>query len=95
VFPFHKTFSGAEQVAWADRGCRAASIGCLECKGVMADNVFRRMEPFRERRVEIAARPDRVREVLQDGAARARRIAGETMREVRGAMRLSLPGAGA
>jgi len=91
VFPFHTTFSSPEQIDWVDHGCRSASIGCIDCKTVMAENLFEAMRPFRERRAEIVSRPERVREVLGDGAARARRVASETMREVREAMKLVDP----
>lgn len=89
VFPFHKAFSSPEQIAWADRGCRTAGIGCVDCKTVMADNLFEAMKPFRERRAEVAAHPERLREILGDGAGCARRTAAETMREVREAMKIA------
>jgi len=88
LFPFHKTFSTAEQIAWVDQGCRSAGIGCLECKGVMADNLAAHLEPIQARRAEYAAHPEQVREILGDGAQRARRQAAETLRGVRSAMGL-------
>jgi tryptophanyl-tRNA synthetase len=39
--------------------------------------------PFRARRAELAADPDHVWDVLSDGAALARVIAGETLAEVK------------
>ena len=38
--------------------------------------------PLREKRLELAAKPEYIKEVLADGAARARVIARETMQEV-------------
>ena len=89
VFPFHRTFSTPEQIAWADHGCRTAEIGCTDCKTVMADNLFAKMRPFLDKRAEIASHPERVVEILQEGARKARQVAGETLAQVREAMKIS------
>jgi len=89
VFPFHKALSSPEQIAWVEQGCRTAGIGCLECKSVMADNLVARLEPLQARRREFAARPDTVRQILDEGARRARDIAAGTLEEVRKAMGLA------
>jgi tryptophanyl-tRNA synthetase len=44
------------------------------------------LAPIRARALELQARPERVDQILGDGAATARRLAGETMREVRARM---------
>ena len=46
------------------------------------------LAPFRDRRHELAKDPDRVLEVLHDGARRAKTIASQTMREVKEAVGL-------
>jgi len=48
----------------------------------------RELVPLRTRRAELDEHPERLKQVLGDGAAKARRIATETMREVRSAMGL-------
>jgi tryptophanyl-tRNA synthetase len=55
---------------------------------VLADNMIRALAPVRERALALQEQPDRVDELLADGAAAARRIAAETMREVRDRMGL-------
>jgi tryptophanyl-tRNA synthetase len=87
VFSLHKFFT-PERVAEIDRRCRAADIGCVECKGILADSINRDLAPFRGRRAELAARPGYVDEVLADGARRARAIARQTIGEVREKMGL-------
>jgi tryptophanyl-tRNA synthetase len=39
-----------------------------------------------ERREHMAARPDHLQEVLREGSARARRVASETLAEVKAAV---------
>ncbi len=88
VFTLHKVFTSKEDVEMINVECRRAGIGCVDCKKRFAENLNKALEPFRARRAELAAHPDRVTAVLDDGAARARAIAEKTMREVREAVQL-------
>jgi tryptophanyl-tRNA synthetase len=88
VYTMHKIFSSSEEVEMVDTACRRAGIGCVDCKKLLAKNLNCHLEPFRARRAEFASRPDYVRDVLNDGARRARVIAEETMQEVREAIHL-------
>jgi tryptophanyl-tRNA synthetase len=88
VFSMHKIFSPAEEVEMINKECRAAGIGCVDCKKRFAANLNKHLEPFRAKRAELASKPDYVTEVLNYGAKRARLIAQQTMIEVREAMQL-------
>jgi len=71
-----------------DRECRVAGIGCVDCKKMLLANIEPRLAPHAERRAQLAKDPDSVRDMLRDGAARARVLAQETMQRVRKAMHL-------
>ena len=88
VFTLHKSFTPAEEVAMINVECRRAGIACVDCKQRFAANLNKALEPFRAKRAELAAKPDLVQAVLDDGAARARAIAEKTMVEVRAAVQL-------
>jgi tryptophanyl-tRNA synthetase len=88
VFSMHKVFSSAEEIEMINRDCRTAALGCVDCKKRLAVNLNKNLQPFRENRDEIAARPQQVWDILHDGAKRARAIAEETMKEVRDAVQL-------
>lgn len=88
VFSMHKIFSPQDEVDMINVECRRAGIGCVDCKMRFAANLNKHLEPFRAKRAELASKPDYVTDVLNDGASRARVIAGETMVEVREAMAL-------
>jgi tryptophanyl-tRNA synthetase len=88
VFSLHKAYSTG-QVAEIERDCRGAAIGCVDCKKVFAANLNAGLAPLRERRAIFAERPELVQEILDDGAARARVIARETLGEVKEVMGLS------
>ena len=86
VFTLHKIFSSADEVEAINRDCRSAEIGCVDCKRLFAANLNKSLEPFRTRRAELEKDPDYVRDILLDGAKRAKLIASETMAEVREAI---------
>jgi tryptophanyl-tRNA synthetase len=88
VYSMHKIFSPTEEVEMVNVECRRAGIGCVDCKKRLAANLNTHLEPFRARRAELAARPDDVQDVLDDGGKRARVIAQKTMGEVREAIQL-------
>ncbi len=88
VFAMHRIFSPADQVASIDLECRRAGIGCVDCKQQFAGNLNDHLAPFRQRRSALAARPEQVWEILDDGEKRARAIAQATMAEVRQAIGL-------
>ena len=88
VFTMHKIFSSPDEVAMVNRECRRAGIGCVDCKLLYAKNLNANLVPFRTRRTELAKDPNYARDVLDDGARRARVIAEQTMLEVRQAVGL-------
>ncbi len=89
VWTLHQVYSSDATKAWVREGCTTAGIGCLECKQPVIDAVNAELAPIQARIKEIEAKPDYVREVLHDGCAKARRVAEETMLDVRQAMGLA------
>ena len=89
VWQFHLVYSTDDTRAWVEQGCRSAGIGCLECKQPVIDAVLAEQAPMRERAQRYLDDPTLVRNIVADGCEKARRLAHETMREVRDAMGLS------
>jgi tryptophanyl-tRNA synthetase len=87
IFSLHKFFTPG-RVDEVASDCRRAKIGCVECKKLLAANIASVLEPFRQKRAALVAKPNYVTEVLADGAARAQVIAEETIREVKQKMKL-------
>ena len=86
VGTMHKALSSDADNAWVREGCTTAGIGCVDCKQKLAANMQQHFVPYVERRAQLT--PERVREVLEHGAAKAREIAQRTMGEVRGKLGL-------
>ena len=90
VGDLHKIFSDQETLAKVYTGCRGASIGCIECKGWAADHLVAILNPMQERRRKYEDNPRLAWDILEAGSAHARQVADATMKEVRGAMGMSL-----
>ncbi|HEY4047066.1 MAG TPA: tryptophan--tRNA ligase [Acidobacteriaceae bacterium] len=91
VGDLHKVFSSQQTLERVYAGCRSAGIGCIECKGWVADAIVAELNPLQERRRHYEERPGLVNEILYAGSALARRRASETMQQVRAAAHLLEP----
>ena len=90
VFVYHDAFNpDSAEVDDLKTRYRAGKVGDVEVKQKLARALDAALGPLRERRAEVLARPGRVREILMDGSLRARRIAQETMEQVREAVGLA------
>jgi tryptophanyl-tRNA synthetase len=89
VWQLHKVYSDDMTKDWVMKGCKSAGIGCLECKQPVIDAILNEQAPMRERAQQYLDKPTLVREIVADGCGKARKLAQETMVEVRDAMGLS------
>ncbi|MCE2542511.1 MAG: tryptophan--tRNA ligase [Acidobacteria bacterium] len=89
VFTYHDAFNtDTAEVEDFKRRYREGTVGDVEVKRSLVGAINAVLDPLRERRAELLARPGRIREIVHDGSSRARAIARETMVEVREAVRL-------
>ncbi len=88
VWQLHLIYSEAQTQAWVNKGCRSAGIGCLECKQPLIDAILKEQQPILERAQKYLDDPTLLRAIIADGCDKARKVAHETMREVRDAMGL-------
>ena len=89
VWQFHLVYSDESTKQWVQQGCRSAGIGCIECKHPVIDAVLKEQEPMHERAQAYIDDPTLVRNIIADGCERARKLANETMRDVREAVGLN------
>jgi tryptophanyl-tRNA synthetase len=83
IYTMHRAFSPDQALKELDTGCRSASIGCIDCKRVLFKNMMAELTPIREKALSLKGHPDPVLDALRQGAAVCRRLAAETMAEVR------------
>jgi len=89
VWQLHEVYSDENIKQWVQHGCKTAGIGCIECKQPVIDGVLAELKPIQERAASYAEDPTLVKNIVAEGCERARKLARETMREVREAMGLN------
>jgi tryptophanyl-tRNA synthetase len=89
VWQLHLVYSDEQRRQWVQQGCRSAGIGCLECKQPVIDAVLEEQKPMRERAGIYVEDPTLVRNIIADGCEKARKLAQETLRDVREVMGLN------
>lgn len=87
LFPYYLIFAPDATQA-VRKECVSAERGCTDCKKQLAEELISYTEPLRRKRSEVLSEPGMIREILTEGARRARVVACETMREVREVIRL-------
>jgi len=88
VWQLHQIYSNEDTKQWVQKGCRSAGIGCIECKQPVISGVLEEQKPMRERAQLYLDDPSLVRNIIADGCEKARKLATETMRDVRDSMGL-------
>ena len=89
VFMYHDAFnSNLAEVEDLKARYRAGAVGDVEVKTKLAAAMNAVLDPMRERRAALLARPDRLREIAVEGSRKARIVAQETMGRVRDAVKL-------
>ncbi len=88
VWQLHQVYSDDAKRQWVQQGCKSAGIGCLECKQPVIDAVIAEQHPMRERAQKYRDDPTLVRNIVADGCEKARKLAQETLRDVREVMGL-------
>lgn len=75
-----------EEKANIDKACRAAEIGCTECKKRLGDIIVDVLAPIKEKRDKLLKNKNKVSDILESGAKKARKITSSVMKEVREAV---------
>jgi tryptophanyl-tRNA synthetase len=80
VYPVHLLATAGERTTRTiGKQCEAGTISCVACKNKLVDSLALILEPFQEKRRELADKDEYVREVLHEGGKRARAIFRETL----------------
>jgi len=89
VFVYHDTFNpDTAEVEDLKERYRTGKVGDVEVKTKLAKALNTHLDPIRERRAGVLAKPGTVREILHEGSKKARVVAVETMERVRAAVKL-------
>ncbi|MDK2835395.1 MAG: tryptophanyl-tRNA synthetase [Thermosediminibacterales bacterium] len=87
VFAYNKLFI-KEHIEDIRKECEKGKIGCVECKRRLAESIINEMRPIYEKRKELENKPSILEDILIDGSKRAQKVASETIKMVREAMKI-------
>ncbi len=86
VFMLHKIFSPKQLQDEVKEACAKATIGCVECKKKLTENLNKSLKPVREKRELLINKKEDVKEILVEGSKKASKEASKTLEEVRDAI---------
>jgi tryptophanyl-tRNA synthetase len=90
VFVYHDAFNPNQaEVDDLKTRYRQGKVGDVEVKTKLAAALNAHLEPIRERRAAVLAKPNQLKEILFEGSKRARHVAIETMARVRDAVKIN------
>ncbi len=87
VFSYHQKFN-PDEVLEISRDCSTGKLGCVDCKLKCTGKIDSFLKPIYEKRKELETNNALLIEILNDGETKARGIAGDTMAQVRDAMKI-------
>jgi tryptophanyl-tRNA synthetase len=82
IYSYHLLFSTESELGHVSSGCTTASIGCIQCKKILAENMSKDLEPIRTKYHQYISDRSTVLDILADGNKRANEIATGVMSEV-------------
>jgi len=81
-------YSSPEKVKEIDVECRKAGIGCTDCKKMLAKQIAEKLNPVHERMDYYMNHMNEINSIIEEGNKKARKIAQQTMSEVRAAVNI-------
>ncbi len=88
VFSYHMLFSSEEEYKQIEMDCRSGTLGCVDCKRRMFTILEKFLEPIRQKRWEVQSKAQELWDIFEEGSQEARKIASQTLEEVREKMGL-------
>ena len=88
AFKYWKIFGTEEDVAQTRCECENAQRGCADCKRKLGAKINERMKEIRERRRYYEEHPEIVKQIIEEGSAKARTEAQKILAEVRKLVRM-------
>ncbi|MEO8351523.1 MAG: tryptophan--tRNA ligase [Chthoniobacteraceae bacterium] len=89
IVELYRLVASAGEVTAMEEEFRAGGVGYGDFKKRLFDALWEHFSPMRNRRAALAAEVAYVDQILENGAARARAVAGQTMARVRSAVGLA------
>ncbi|WP_027631941.1 tryptophan--tRNA ligase [Clostridium hydrogeniformans] len=87
VNKYHEVFNESEHKN-INEMCRKATIGCVACKKLLANEINSILNPFREKRGYYEEHKEEVRDIILTGSEKANIVGNKTIEEIKKAMNI-------
>ena len=88
VYYYHKLVNNEENLNKICSECKKGERGCVQCKRELIEKMNEFLQPIREKRKYYDEHPEEVDKILNEGTAKAKAKAEETIKNVKKAMRI-------
>ncbi|HPN88600.1 MAG TPA: tryptophan--tRNA ligase [Candidatus Omnitrophota bacterium] len=82
VYSYYEVFS-PDATETVFKECTKAQRGCTDCKKCLADILIKNLSPLQEKRISLEKDKNLIKDVLSDGAKKARALAQETLGQIK------------
>ena len=86
VFAFHEIFNKNAQTRKQE--CIGGCVGCVKCKKELTEMICEFSRPILKKRQELVNDKKYVEDILKEGSLKAGKVASQTMKEIREAVKL-------
>ena len=88
VYYYHKLVNDEDNINKVCSECKKGERGCVQCKRELIEKMNEFLKPIREKRKYYDEHPEEVDKILNEGTAKAKAKAEETIKNVKKAMRI-------
>ncbi len=88
LFKLVELFEGTDRSKQYEKLYKTDGVRYRELKEELAQAIFRQLEPIQQKREEFKSKPKLVDDIIRDGSQKARKVAQETLKEVKEKMGL-------
>lgn len=79
VFDYHKIYTSEEDRKKIDSDCRAAAMGCVDCKKIFLSKLIPFLKEHQEKRKKFESNPKLLNDIVEAGVEKARAQAQKTL----------------
>ena len=88
VYYYHKLIKN-ENLETVCKECKSGKRGCVACKKELVTKMLEFLKPIAEKRKYYENHPEEVKEILKEGSKKAKKVAENTLKEVKEKMKIN------
>ncbi|WP_339045009.1 tryptophan--tRNA ligase [Candidatus Zinderia endosymbiont of Aphrophora alni] len=82
VWQFHLIYSNFKIKKYINDSCRSSYIGCVECKEIIINSIYKKQQPILENAQKYLDNPKFVKNIIKEGCLKARKVAKKNIHKI-------------